>query len=416
MQLGQHQRALKGALGIIFSIMLMDIIGISILYPVAPYLVKRYSDEALMVTMLTVIYAAAQFFAAPVLGKLSDRYGRRPVLLLSVLGAAIAYVILGIGGALWVLFLARLIGGTTAGNLSTASAYIADVSDAGNRAKNFGLIGVAWGVGLILGPALGAGLGQIDLVAPAFAAAVLSLVNVLLVVFLLPESLPRERRETSRLRANDLNPFASILAMARLPTLGRLFLALCLFNLAFNGIGSTQALFLIDKFAAQPWQLGLQMVAAGVTVAVVQALLVQRFVSRYREKAVAVASLIGQSFGALAVLFAPRFWLVYLLAMLNSALSTFTFPTIGTLASNSVSPREQGMLMGVTTALGSLMSVLGPLGAGVVYGRVMRGTPYWIGAAIFALAALTLCLRHHNGIQVTRCEKQECSKLDLGPE
>jgi DHA1 family tetracycline resistance protein-like MFS transporter len=128
MQPVHRQKTSQGALGVIFCIMLMDIIGINILYPIAPYLVKRYSDEALMVTMLTVIYAAAQFFAAPALGKLGDRYGRRPVLVLSVLGAAIGYVILGIGGALWVLLLARLIGGITAGNLSTASAYIADVS------------------------------------------------------------------------------------------------------------------------------------------------------------------------------------------------------------------------------------------------------------------------------------------------
>ena len=396
MQSSQGQAAPRGALGVIFFIMLMDIIGLNILYPVAPYLVKRYSDEALMVTMLTVIYAAAQFFAAPVLGKLGDRYGRRPVLLVSVSGAAVAYVVLGIGGALWVLFLSRLIGGITAGNLSTASAYLADVSDPENRAKNFGLIGVAWGVGLIVGPALGAVLGQINLAAPAFLAGALSCVNILLAILLLPESLPRERRELSRLRANDLNPFASIVVMARLPTLGRLFLVLCLFYLAFNGINSTQALFLIDKFAAQPWQLGSLMAAGGITVAVVQAVLVQRFVSRYRERAVAVTSLIGQAFTAVAVFFAPVFWLIYPLTVLNSALSTFTFPTIGTLASNTASPREQGILMGVTTALGSLMGVVGPLCAGVVYDRVMRGSPYWTGAAVFALAALVLNRRRRN--------------------
>jgi len=403
---GQGQTAPRGALGVIFFIMLMDIIGLNILYPVAPFLVRRYSDDALMVSMLTVIYAAAQFFAAPVLGQLGDRYGRRPVLLVSVSGAAVAYVVLGIGGTLWVLFLSRLIGGITAGNLSTASAYIADVSDPENRAKNFGLIGVAWGVGLIVGPALGAVLGQINLAAPAFFAAVPSVVNILLAIFLLPESLPRERRATSRLRANDLNPFASIVAMARLPTLGRLFLALCLFNLAFNGINSTQALFLIDKFAAQPWQLGSLMAAAGITVAVVQALLVQRLVSRYRERAVAVTSLIGQVFTALALFFAPVFGLIYPLTVLNSGLSTFTFPTIGTLASNAVSPREQGILMGVTTALGSLMGVLGPLCAGVAYDRVMRGSPYWMGAAVFALAALALNQRRRNHIQVVSSESK----------
>jgi DHA1 family tetracycline resistance protein-like MFS transporter len=406
MQLGQNRTIVKHALGVIFCIMLMDIVGINILYPIAPYLVKRYSDEALMVTMLTVIYAAAQFFAAPVLGKLGDRYGRRPVLVLSVLGAAIGYVVLGIGGALWVLFLARLIGGITAGNLSTASAYLADVSTPQNRAKNFGLIGVAWGVGLIVGPALGAVLGQINLAAPAFVAATLSFLNMLLVIFLLPESLPKEQRESSRLRANDLNPLASIMALGRLPSLGYLFLTLCLFNFAFNGVNSTQTLFLIDKFAIQPWQLGSQMVIGGITVAVVQAFLVQRCVSHYSEKPIAIASLVGQVFSALAVFFAPAFWLIYPLTVLNSILSTFTFPTIGTLASNSLSPREQGILMGVTTALGSLMSVLGPLCAGLVYDRVMRGASYWMSAGVFALAAFTLHRRRPDSIQVTNSEGQ----------
>jgi len=393
LQLRGKPTSIKTSLGIIFFIMLMDVVGISILYPVAAYIVKRYSDAALMVAMLTVIYATAQFFAAPALGKLSDRYGRRPVLLISVFGSAIGYVIFGIAGALWVLFLSRLVDGITAGNMSTASAYIADVSKPEERARNFGLIGVAWGVGLIIGPALGAGLGQIYLALPAFVSAGLSLLSLLLAYFFLTESLPKEQRETTRIHLNDLNPFASIGGMARRSSLGGLFLVLCLFNFSFNGINSTQTLFLIEKFFAQPWQLGLLLVAAGITVAVVQAILVQRFISRFGEKIVAVTSLLGQAFCALTIFFAPIFWLIYPLTIFNSTLSTFTFPTIGTLASNSVSSREQGSLMGVTTALNSLMSILGPLWAGIVYDRVMRGSPYWMGAAIYMLAALILQLQ-----------------------
>src|SRR5512139_2159980 len=135
----------KRALRIIFLIMLMDVVGMSIMFPVAPYLVQRYSDEALMVTMLTVIYAGAQFFAAPALGRISDRLGRRPVLLASVFGSAIGYFIFGIGGALWILFLSRLIDGITGGNISTASAYIIDVSKPEERARNFTLLGIAYG-------------------------------------------------------------------------------------------------------------------------------------------------------------------------------------------------------------------------------------------------------------------------------
>lgn len=385
------QTATKAALGLIFFIMLMDIVGLTILYPVASFIVLRYSSEALMVTMIaTGIYAAAQFFAAPLMGKLGDRYGRRTVLLVSVLGSAIGYVIFGIGGALWVLVLSRLIGGITGGSLSTASAYIADISKPEERAKNFTLIGVAWGLGLILGPAVGTAFGQISLEAPAFISATLSLLGALLTFFLLPESLPRERREITPIRANDLNPLVSIGEMGRKPSLGWQLLVLCLFNFAFNGINSTETLFLIQKFGAQPWQVGLQLVLIGITIAVVQAVLVRRLVPRHGEKSTAIVCLLGQALSVLAMFFAPTFWLIYPVTVLKSAVSGFISTTLSALNANSVSPRELGVLMGVTAALGSLMGILGPLWAGVVYDSVMLGAPYWIGVVVFMLAALML--------------------------
>ncbi len=382
--------ATRTALRLIFCILLMDVVGITILIPVTPYILQRYSSDALMVTMVTSVYAAAQFFAAPILGKLSDRYGRRPVLLVSVFGSAIGYIIFGIGGALWILFLARLIDGFTAGNMSTASAYIADISEPEERAKNLGLIGVAWGVGLVIGPALGAVFSRISLEAPAFAAAALSLLNVLLAFFLLPESLPKVRRETAPIHVSDFNPFTSIGAMIRRPTLGVLLLVLCLFNFAFNGINSTQTLFLIDKFDAQPWQAGLLLVLAGITVAAVQMLFVQRVVERYSERLTALMSLLGLGLGAVAIFFAPRFELIYPLTVFNSSMSTFTFPTIGTLTTNRVMPHEYGVLMGVTTALNSLMTIFAPLWAGAMFDAVMPGAAHWMSAIIYVLAALIL--------------------------
>src|SRR5262249_20450893 len=144
-----RETSTKAALRLVFFILLLDVIGISLLYPVAPYIVRRYSSSALMLTVLTAVYAAAQFFAAPVLGKLGDRHGRRPVLLLCLFGSALGYILFGIGGALWVLVVARLMDGITGGNQSVASAYIADVSKPEERAKNFTLIGTAWGIGLV---------------------------------------------------------------------------------------------------------------------------------------------------------------------------------------------------------------------------------------------------------------------------
>src|SRR5690242_5955145 len=200
------QSTTKRVLRLIFFIMLMDIVGMSIIFPVAPYIVQRYSSDALMVTMLTVIYASAQFFAAPALGKISDRVGRRPVLLISVLGSAIGYFIFGIGGALWVLFLSRLIDGITAGNRSTAVAYIIDLSTPDERARNFALMGVSGGLGFIVGPAVGGALGQISIDLPLFAAGVISLLSVIVIFFALPESLPKAQRQSTSIHVQDFNP------------------------------------------------------------------------------------------------------------------------------------------------------------------------------------------------------------------
>lgn len=377
------------ALGLIFCILLLDVIGIAILWPVAAYIVRRYSDDALMLTLLNAIYAAAQFIAAPLLGKLGDRHGRRPVLLASLFGSAIGYVMFGIGGALWVLFLSRLVDGITAGNQSVAAAYIADVSTAETRARNFTLIGMAWGMGLVLGPALGAALGQLHLAAPAYAAAALALVSALLGLAALPESLPREQREVTALRLADLNPVISIGEVARKPGLGRLLLALCLFNLAFTGINSTETLYLIDTFAVQPRQIGALLVLAGVTVALVQPVL-RPLVRLCGEQPLARAALIVQALGAVAMAGTLVLWPIYALTVLRTVASGLTFPTLGALMAGRVAPGEQGALMGVNTALGSAMGALGPLWAGVAYERVTPGAPYCMGAGAFVLAAATL--------------------------
>jgi DHA1 family tetracycline resistance protein-like MFS transporter len=387
---GETRAGTRLSLALIFFIMLLDIVGLTILGPVAPYIVRQYSSEALMVTLITVIYAAAQFLAAPLLGKLGDRYGRRPILLISVFGSVVGYVMFGLGGSLWILFLSRLIDGITGGNLSTASAYIADVSKPEERAQNLTLVGMAWGLGLILGPALGGVFSQISLEAPAFCAAGLSSLGVLIGFFLLPESLPKERREVAPIRLKDLNPFVAIGQMARKPGLSWLLVVLCLFNFTFNSINTTESVFMIWKYAALPWQVGLQLVLLGIAIAVVQAAFVPKLVPRYGEKRVAMLSILGQAVGGLAAFFSPFLWLFYVITVLSRAVSGFVFPTLTTLLTNRVSEREIGVLMGVTTALGSLMNIFGPAWGGAVYDKVMPGAPYWMGAIVFVAAALML--------------------------
>jgi multidrug resistance protein len=379
--------------------MLMDVVGMSIIFPVVPFIVQRYSHAAFMITALSGIYAAMQFIAAPALGKISDRTGRRPVLLISVLGSAVAYFIFGIGGALWILFLSRAIDGITGGNMSTAAAYIADVSTPEERPKNFALIGMAYGFGFIVGPALGGVLSRVSIDAPAFLAGILALVSVALIYFLLPESLPKEQREHTPLRASDFNPLVAVGEMLRKSGLGLILAVSCIFAFAFNGANSTLGVYVAEKFNAQPWQIGLLFVVTGLVTAITQAVFVPRVVKRFGEKTMAVVSMLGQGLGLLLVFLAPQFWMLYVIALLQSGVGGFIWSTIGTLAANRVELREQGKLAGVNAALQSLMSVFGPLFAGLAYDRITPGAPYWIGAILFGIGALLLTgVREKSGV------------------
>ena len=391
--------AKKRALGLIFFIMLMDIVGLSILFPVAPFIVGRYSADAINVTLLTVIYAAAQFIFAPILGQISDRVGRKPVLLISVFGSAIGYFVFGIGGALWILFVARLIDGITAGNLSTASAYIADISKPEERAKNFTLIGMAYGFGFILGPALGGLLSQFSLDAPAFGAGVISLVSVALIYFVLPESLPATRREKQPMTLSALNPLASIGQIARKPGVGILLLVYCLFNFAFDGNNSTIGVFITQKFNAQPWQLSVFLVLAGLATAIGQAVLVGKITPRLGEKRMSIIALLTHAIGSLLTFAAPALWMLFPIGFVQSAIGGFIFSAMATLTANRVSDREQGSLAGVNAALAGLMSATGPLFAGVVYDRIMPGAPLWMGAVVFGVAVVLML-----GVRVVRLQ------------
>ncbi|MFN8504180.1 MFS transporter [Kouleothrix sp.] len=390
--IGEHDQpaAKKRALGLIFMIMLLDIIGLTIIIPVAPFIVQRFSSDAFMVTALTGIYAAAQFLAAPAIGKISDRVGRRPVLLVCVFGSAIGYFIFGVGGALWVLLLARVIDGISGGNMSTAGAYIADISTPEERPANFGLIGMAFGLGFIVGPALGGALSQISIDAPAFAAGVLALASVALIYAWLPESLPPARRQAAPMRAADFNPLGAIAEIARKPGVATLLLATCVFAFAFDGMNSALSVYLASQFAAQPWQIGALFVVSGLVTAVMQAALVPRVVARMGERRMAVVSQIGLSLGALVIALAPALWWLYPNVVLISGVGGFVWATTGSLLAGKVRQHEQGQLAGVSTALQSLMTACGPLAAGLIYDSVAPSAPFWLSAALFLLAGALL--------------------------
>lgn len=378
----------RTALSLVFVIMLLDVMGITLLFPVGAYLVRRYSVDALMVTLLSAIYAGAQLLAAPVLGKLSDRLGRRPVLVVSLFGSAAGYVLFGLGGALWVLFVARAIDGLTGGNMSTATAYIADVSAPEERSRNFGLVGVAWGVGLVLGPALGAATGQLRLELPAYVAAGLTFAAGLLCLRHLPESLPPARRERGPVRLATLNPFAAIARTLLRPGLLVPLTALALFQVVFNGANSVDGLFLIERFAAQPWHIGFVLVGVGAVVALVQAAGVRAALPRLGERRLGLVALLWMAVGCLAMAFAPTLGLACAAMLFRHGAAGFVFPSLGGLASKRTRPEDQGELMGVTTGIASAASVLGPVAAGLAHQRLFAGAAYWGAAALALLAAL----------------------------
>ncbi len=398
----------KASLGFVLSVVLLDLVGMSIILPVQAYIVRQYSTQAIMVTLLPVLYAGAQFFAAPLLGKLSDRYGRRPVLLISILGSAIGYFLFGIGGALWVLFLSRLIDGLTGGNISTASAYIVDITPPRQRARNFGLYGAMFGMGFIFGPIIGGALSRVSLDAPAYAAGMLSLASAITGWLILPESLAVEKRQTKPIRWADLNPFAAIAELLRRPTLRGLLLTQSIFYLVFNGNNSVVSVFLIEKFGIQAWQIAALFAVGGITMAITQGGLVGPLVKRFGEKPMASASLLAQAATSATLVAVPTYPLLFPLMVLVNLATGLFWPTSGALMANSVSPVEQGKVSGVSAALGSLMTVFGPLMAGTAYEALAPAAPFVIGAVLFAAAGLLLAR--------IKIQKQSQVKAQFSPE
>ncbi len=398
----------KASLSFILSVVLLDLIGMSIIMPVQAYIVRQYSTQAIMVTLLPVLYAGAQFFAAPLLGKLSDRYGRRPVLLISILGSAIGYFLFGIGGALWVLFLSRLIDGITGGNISTASAYIVDITPPQERARNFGLYGAMFGMGFILGPIIGGALSRVSLSAPAYAAGILSLASALVGLLIRPESLAKEKRQASPIRWADMNPFAAVVELLRRPTLRALLITQSIFYLVFNGNNSVVSVFLIEKFGIQAWQIAALFAVGGVTMAFTQGGLVGPLVKRFGEKPMASASLVMQALTSAALVAVPTYPLLFPLMVLVNFGTGLFWPTSGALMANSVAADEQGKVSGVAAALGSLMNVAGPLMAGTVYDHLAPSAPFAIGAVLFLTAGLLLAR--------IKVQKHSQEKVQLAPE
>jgi len=389
---GSPRTTSRRALGFIFATVFLDLLGVGILIPVIPFLVLQFTPSALAVGLLALSYSLAQFLAAPLLGRLSDRVGRRPVLVASVLGSGVAYVVFGLATALWVMFAARIVDGLSGGNITAAQAYIADVSAPEDRAKNFGLIGAAFGLGFIVGPALGGALSHISLAAPAYAAGAMALVTALFGIFALPESLPVSQRNAAPLSLRDLNPLRPALQALAQPALRLLLLAVFASGFASAELRTNFAVFTAGRFHMGPTQNALIFSFIGVVGLLVQGVLLRRLSSEFSERALTLTGLAIMVVGYLAIAFVPTVPLLYAAIALVSLGGGLSTPTLTGLVSLNVSPTEQGAALGAVQSLQSLTLILGPVWAGAFFDHVGMGSPYWT-AALWVLLALVAVRR-----------------------
>ncbi len=369
---------------------LIDVIGIGLIIPVLPGLVKELAGSeaagARTIGLLTAAYAVMQFVFAPILGALSDRFGRRPVLLFALTGMGLDYLLLAFAPNLSWLFVGRVLAGITGASLTVANAYIADVSPPEQRAKNFGLLGATFGVGFILGPALGGLLGEYGLRVPFLVAAALTGLNVLYGLLVLPESLPASARGRG-VKRGDVNPLLPLRALGEYPILRSLALTFVLLGLAGQVIFSTWVLYTEKVLRWSPGQNGLALAFFGLLTAGVQGGLIGPFITRFGDRRTIMTGLVASILEFLVLSVARSGVLLYA-SLVVGALGGLANPAIQGLISRQVGETEQGRVQGAITSLNSLVAVVGPLLATAVYAvGINRGYP---GAAFLMGALLSV--------------------------
>jgi DHA1 family tetracycline resistance protein-like MFS transporter len=378
----------------LFLIVFVDLVGFGLVIPLLPFYAVRFAASPQQVTLLLAIYSLMQLFTAPLWGRLSDRVGRRAVLTISMAASVFAYLWIGSATALWMLFAARACAGACAGNIAAAQAYIADITKPEERAKGMGLIGAAFGLGFIIGPALGGLLAgndpaTADVQTPAWVAASLSFIALCGVVVLLPESLPADRR---RVPGPSRSRLGALLDVLRRPVLSRLMMTFFLVILAFAGMESTFALWAMEQFDWGPGQVGYVFAFVGLLSAVLQGGLIGGLTRRFGEERLLLC---GLALIAIGLLVLPAARTVEVLSVAVSALALgmgLTQPSLNSLISRRAGREEQGEVLGVSQSVGSLSRVLGPAAAGYFFGEFGRNAAFFWGAALI-VAALMLALR-----------------------
>jgi DHA1 family tetracycline resistance protein-like MFS transporter len=389
----RHDRA--AAMPFIMLATLIDMVSIGLIIPVLPALVGSFTgsqaEQAYWYGVVTFSFGLANFFASPVLGAMSDAYGRRPVLLLGFCGLAMSFLATALASTLWMLIAIRVVSGAMQANMSVGNAYVADITPPEERAKRFGMLGAMFGLGFILGPVMGGLLGALDLRLPFFAAGSLALLNLLYGYFVLPESLPAARRHAFAWKA--ANPVSSLRGLARLKGTGPLVAVIACSGLAQFVLYTSWVLYTTFKFGWGPLENGWALAAVGVVSVVVQGFLLGRLLRRFSPRRLAVLGLVSSTLAYLMWGAATQGWMMFAVIFVN-LLGATVAASIQSIISSAADARSQGQAMGAVGGLNSLMAVIAPvLGAPLLAlvshlpkGDWRIGAPFYFCAALQATA------------------------------
>jgi DHA1 family tetracycline resistance protein-like MFS transporter len=370
---------------IIFLTIFVNLIGFGIIIPLLPFYAETFGASPVVIGLLFAVFSLCQLLAAPALGDLSDRYGRRPILVFSLAGTVVSLVMLAVAHSITMLFLARIVDGLSGGNISTARAYVADITEPKDRARAYGLIGAAFGLGFIMGPALSGVLARVSYTAPIWAAAALTLVATAMALLWLPETVHRAHAGTG-----SVNPFSYLPELIQRPVVRRVLTLDFIYWFAFSIFQTTFALFVARRFGFDASRTGYFFAGFGLLGAVIQGGLIRPIVRRAGDKSTFIAGIAFSVVGLVAAAFAHSVTL-FALALVPLAFGMgFGHPTVSSLISRAGRGDEQGRVQGAASAVESLGRTFGPVWGNASLQRFGEATPFLTGAAFLAMALLVV--------------------------
>lgn len=382
----------KKPLVVIFFTVFIDLIGFGIIIPLSPYLASEFGADALQVGLLMTVYSAAQFLFSPLWGQLSDKFGRRPIILLSLLGAGIAHIVFAMAQTYWLLFVARLVAGIFGANISTAMAYIADITEEKDRSKNMGLVGAAFGLGFVLGPSLGSlfgylgeQMGSAPPLGKSFAAVVAGLICLANFVFawrVLKESLPKEKRG-----ARERKPrFEMILVHLKRPVVGQLQVMYFLASFAMAHMEASLFLLVQDDFQWSLTKAGLGFAYVGVIMVITQGYLIRKLLPLWGEKKLLTTGLLMKGVGLAGIALSGEVWALAISVTFLGLGTGFINPALSGSISLLTPEDQQGGVMGVNQSLSALGRIVGPILGGWFYRDLTHQAPFWAASLIVGVS------------------------------